>query len=569
MGRNCGHDTEKPPAGKSRRDASARRSVVPLILRRSDQLPPADEWRYWFATTGSVVDLPAASRLPNLSRRLENSFEACRDTWWELGRHMAKAPGGDVAHAPTCGAFGSDFGVMLGWEAIAAVEAEKDDTVLCVCDDPWLFRQIALLSHVRAGKPPLLWGTAARLMIRGALARLKVAATVALSAVQLRKHRQILGEGASVMLVYGHPESDATGFDAYFGGLMHELPQLRRALHADCPVSLARSLAGEGHTVSLHGWGATLFALTVLPFVRWRPQREEKQGRHGWLIRRAAARENGGGGPAMSCWQQHCQARFLAMVKPARILWPWENHGWERALCRTARHLGIATIGYQHTVVGPHQINYSVAANTDGLISIPDNVVCNGPAYRDELAAWGVPDDKLSIGGAFRFRPEGNIDMFDPDGPVFVPLSAIPAAAARQVAAARLIAVKGRRALIKEHPMYPYHTENGSMMTRCDTPLRDQRGIGAVLYSTGASGLEAILAGVPAFRLLLDDNIAIDVLPPDLPVETVDLEDVAECIENRLAHGTPAARVDWHSILSQPDLAFWRRLLAMDDLVAT
>ena len=106
------------------------------------------------------------------------------------------------------------------------------------------------------------------------------------------------------------------------------------------------------------------------------------------------------------------------------------------------------------------------------------------------------------------------------------------------------------------------------MLTRCDTALRDQHGIAAVLYSTGASGLDAILAGVPAFRLLLEDNIAIDVLPPGLPVETVDLGDAAERIEQRLAGGKPAARIDWDSILSRPDTDFWRRLLGMDSFAA-
>ncbi len=89
---------------------------------------------------------------------------------------------------------------------------------------------------------------------------------------------------------------------------------------------------------------------------------------------------------------------------PGRVAWPWENFAWERGLCRAARKRGVATIGSQHTVVGPHQINYSTQANADGLASIPDLVVANGPAYKAELSAWGVPEDRLLIGGAFRFK---------------------------------------------------------------------------------------------------------------------------------------------------------------------
>ena len=39
--------------------------------------------------------------------------------------------------------------------------------------------------------------------------------------------------------------------------------------------------------------------------------------------------------------------------------------------------------------------NYSPATNVDGLESVPDKVLCTGPATYRKLAEWGVPGDVL------------------------------------------------------------------------------------------------------------------------------------------------------------------------------
>lgn len=533
-----------------------------VILVTSAVAGAADAFDRWFATTGTDdAALPTdrfnrATRLPDLALRLEDAFMDSRELWWKLGRDMAAAPGADFAHTPTCGAFGSDFGVMLAWEQLVRIKAARDGIYLVICDDPWLFRHLAELPDVEATSPPPLFRTAARRTTRGLLARCRTAFRMAMAGPRTRQNQNAVAEGDPVLLVYGHPESDAAGHDAYFGDLMKELPGLKRLLHTDCPPSRAAELGTDGRTASLHGWGNPLYALSLI-WTRWRPTARDRTGPYGWLIRRAASLENSGGGPAMNRWQQHCQRNFLTQTRPGRICWPWENHGWERALCRAARKSGVPTIGYQHTVVGPHQINYSPAANADGAASIPDHIICNGPAYRDELAAWGVPEYRLAIGGALRFgRPSGS-SPFDRHAPVFVPLSAIPAAAARQMEAARRIAESGRAVLVKEHPMYPYAFDEDDRLRRTEIPMARQVAISGVLYSTGTSGLEALLAGLPVWRLLLEDRIAIDVLPEGFSAQAVTLETVCEAISHT---GTVEIK-DWDAVLADPDTAFWRGLL--------
>ncbi len=529
-----------------------------LLLHSPDDLPDSGSYVRWFATTDTEAPLDPRSKLPRLAARLEDAFKDCREVWWRLGREMSATPTAETAQMPTAAAFGSDFGLMLAWAKIAEEEAAGEEACLAVCSDPWLFRHLAQLPGIKVGHPPRLWPRRLLLRLRGLLARGKVSLKVALASLHLMHLKGAIAVGDHVLLVYGHPRSNAEGHDDYFGGLMREVPGLKRLLHTDCPPGRALELAADGRTAGLHAWGNPLFALTLFTTI-WRPERIHSHGPLGWLVRRSVEKENGGGGLAMNRWQHHCQRRWLADTMPSRVAWPWENHGWERALCRAARKLGVPTLGYQHTVIGPYQINYSTATNHDGLDSIPDLVVSNGPAYRSELAAWGVPEERLLVGGALRFKPvEGN--RYDASGPVFVPLSAIPMAARQQMAAARAIAESGRKVLVKKHPMYPLDFENSPNLTRTDIPLQEQTGLSAVLYSTGTSALEALLAGLPAFRLMLDDRIAIDVLPAKVESQSVVPGNVVEALE---AAGAPEP-LEWESVLAHPDMGLWRRLLSND-----
>jgi len=468
---------------------------------------------------------------------------------------MGNVPGGRLAHTPTAGSYGSDFGLMLAWSRLVAGLAKEGQTTLVVCDDPWLFRQLAVLPEVNPGKSPGLWFPGLRLFLRGLLARFAVTVRVMASSVMLSGQRRTLGQAQSAILAYGHPASTADGYDAYFGGLMGDIPALARALHTDCRAGRAKALVGDGRTGSLHAFGNPLFALALV-FTRWRPGPEDLAGSYGWLVRRAAARENGGGGPAMTRWQIHCQNRWLRSAYPRVVAWPWENHAWERAFCRTARTLGVRTAGYQHAVIGPHQFNFSPASNPDGLDSLPDTIICNGPAYRSQLARLGIPESRLVIGGAFRLSaPEGG--HFDAEGPVYVALSAIPGVTREMMAAVGSLAEKGWRFLIKDHPMYPFAFPETGAMKRTANTVPQQAGISAVLYATGTPGLEGLFAGVPSFRLLPRHAIALDIMPDGVAAAPV----TAESLEGALKTASEPQPVSFDEIMAPVDLDLWRRTL--------
>ncbi len=530
-----------------------------ILLRTSRDLPSDAEWRYWLAVTDSDVSrLETARKLPRLAHRLEAAFDACRTTWWELARRLARTPSAGLSHTVACGAFGSDFGLMLAWDLMVRELAAESEPCLMVCDDPWAFRQLATRTGVSAGKPPSLLTPAWKRTIRGFAARSKLALRLVASVLATRRFNTAVPKGARTLLVYGHPGSRADGFDVYFGPLMRELPELKRLLHCDCPPSRVAELAADGRTASLHGWGSMVFALSM-PWRAWRPGPADRSGEFGWLVRRAAARENGGGGPAMNAWQMHCQRRFLAAVRPTAVCWPWENHAWERDLCRAARPLGVRSLGYQHTVIGPHQINYSPRANVDGLAGLPDVVIADGPAYRDELIAWEVPAARVVIGGAWRLPPVAG-GRYDPAAPVFVPLSAIPAIARLQVEAARTLAQAGRRVLVKPHPMYPLDFAEMPGLDRTDTGITGHPLLSAVIAATGTSSLEGLLLGLPTFRLLPDDRLAVDILPAGITAAAVTPDELPAA----LATASPPPPLPYGRVLAPPDIATWKSLLFGD-----
>ena len=520
-----------------------------MILHTSRDLPKAARFDRWCTIGGAAG--AKGGKVGSLADRLEAAFDAIRDRWWELGRALAATPSAELAHMPTCGTYSSDFGLMLAWAKLVGELAAETPRSLVVCDDPWLFRHLATLPGVAAGPAPGLFGKDLALRLRGLLARCRAAARVARASLA---GRRLATTGGPAIVVFGHPESDAGGTDAYFGGLMGEIPQLKRLMHTDCPIATAGALEAGGRTASLHAWGNPWLAL-VLPFARWRPSRADVSMAEEWLVRRAAALEGGGGSGAMTRWQLHCQERWLDAARPSAVAWPWENHPWERVLVRMARRRGIRTVGHQHTVIGPHMYNQSPASNADGIDGLPDLIVCNGPAYARNLADWGVPEERLAIGGALR-QAGPRLLAHDPGGPVFVALSANRSFSAQMLAALRRQGGQ-RRFLIKEHPMFPIDFEETEALRRTETPLPGHDGLSGVLYSTGTVGLEALLGGLPTLRFRPEGAVAMNILPPGLEARNVDAETLGPALENLEKQEVPA----WDTVLAKVDPEVWKQAL--------
>ena len=529
-----------------------------VLLRRSIDLPAPHEYSAWVSIGGFHESLDPTRRVRSLGAKLEEAFEAVSDLWWTLARDLGSVSSAWAAHAPAAATNASDFGLMLAWAKLVDGWAADKESVLVLCDDPWMFRHLAGRPGVRAGIRPGLSGTGLRLHLRGFLARAWVAVRMACAAIICQSQRRVIAHNASAILVYGHPASRSDGHDAYFGDLMRDNPSLVRLLHTDCGPIRARTLTGDGRTASLHAWGNPLAALAVLG-ARWAPSPAHLTGPYGWLVRRAAMIENSRGNIAMTYWQNHCQRRWLADRRPRVVAWPWENHPWERALVRAARHENVQTIGYQHSVVGRHMLNYAGHSNPDGTASLPERILCVGTAPRTHLARWGIPDGRLAIGGAWRF-PAGVRTRFNPTAPVFFALPFGGAIAAEMMGAARDLAATGQRVQVKDHPMTPFPFISTPNLAPTNKPLSEHEVVSAVVYAATTVGLEARLAGLPTIRFRPAGVIAVDILPEGASVPATERESIVADV-NRLIAAGPAAAIPREAIFAPVDKNLWSRLL--------
>lgn len=512
----------------------------------------------WCCLPGSRDDhgLDPSLRLPGLAASLENSFDTIRDRLWELGRSLGRGPRAHLAHTPTCTTYGSDLALTMAWCDLIGHLAAQSDPVVVICDDPWIFRHLQNLPGVTAGKAPSLAPARLKAWLRGYAARTAYALKSLCAWRSTRKQRSHHGQGNAAIVVFGHPLSNANGSDAYFGQLMVQLPQLRRLMHTDCDARRALELGADGRTAALHAWGSPFTAL-MLPWATWRPTRNDLQGPWQWLVRRAAVHESAGAAAASQVWQDRCQRRWLADRQPHTIAWPWENHPWERNIIHAARPLGVRTLGYQHTVVGRHMYNQSPQTNIDGLDGLPDIIVCNGPAYHQQLYDWGIPLQRLVIGGAFRVATATPL-RYDPAGPIFVALSHDMNISGQMITAITQIDDGKRLFLIKEHPMYPSPLTETPTIRRTSIPLPQHDGLAAVLFSTGTVGLEAILGGLPTLRFQPEGIVAMHITPPGVDPIDVNAQNLGAILATDLPR--PASHA-WSTVFAEPNMAVWRSYL--------
>ncbi len=70
---------------------------MPVLLRRSGDLPEAGAYRTWCVVEGTVPPLPPARRLPDEGGRQERAFDAVADTWLAIARDLGGEPSARLA----------------------------------------------------------------------------------------------------------------------------------------------------------------------------------------------------------------------------------------------------------------------------------------------------------------------------------------------------------------------------------------------------------------------------------------------------------------------------------------
>ena len=202
-----------------------------ILLTTSVYLPNPSTYHQWCAV-GKVKNLPDSSQeIPEIEALLETAFESIRTIWTDIARRLSQQNlGAELTHIATCNTNVSDFGTMLAWSHLIERWLYLEECFLVICDDPWAYRHFLALGVEVHSQPTGFHIPELLLFCRGYLARAKYAFSAAAAVIRLRKQKIVVKAGAPVLLVYGHPASDAEGHDAYFGDLMCREPEAKRML---------------------------------------------------------------------------------------------------------------------------------------------------------------------------------------------------------------------------------------------------------------------------------------------------------------------------------------------------
>ncbi|MBF0267933.1 MAG: hypothetical protein HQL44_05035 [Alphaproteobacteria bacterium] len=524
-----------------------------VLLSRSAR-PPKSGFDRWCAIAGAPgpAALHPAMKALDLAQKLEGAYDAAVEEWWSLAQALGQEASSVLAHTPACAANISDFGLMLAWTRLVDEWAAGPETVLVICDDPWLFRHLAQRQGVNriASAPPLLLAETL-LKLRGLLARLAASRRFASWARKLQAHSQKCPKERPALLVYAHPSSNAEGYDAYFGKLMTDVPDLVRLIHVDGTPDKVAPLCSDGRSFSLHGFGDPAFARRLWKF-QWQPVITDN-----WLVRRAAVLEGSTAQSVAIAWQIHCVVAWMDKAKPKTIAWPWENHSWERAMVRAAKARRVRTIGYQHATVGWREWNYAPHSNPDGSASLPDSILAVGPSDLARLMRYGCPRHILSVGGALRF-PKLPTPRQDTTAPVFVALPFDADISVQMLDAIRPLAADGYRFLVKDHPMNPFQIEPRPGIEPTGQRLSDIDAVSGVLYCLTTVGLEAVLAGLPTLRFIPQGKVPVDVMPDGVKIPAAD----ANSLKRELAQLAAPPAIDAQQVFAQADPEFWVKALS-------
>jgi len=263
-------------------------------------------------------------------------------------------------------------------------------------------------------------------------------------------------------------------------------------------------------------------------------------------------------------------------VPIARVVYPFENHIWERALIRAVReHFpGARLVGYQHARAPRLLLNYFIAEAEAPVMPLPDRIVTNGAHTAALLARSGYGPARIVPGGTFRHRyllergPQSVRRAADTPGerPTILLTPGIGLSEGAELVGKALRAFGGDaryRLLLKCHPMTPLSRITAALGVR-DLPAHFEvtgepiprllETCDVLVYAGSTTCLEAIACGVPCVNLLPDADLDLDPLEdfPELRECAATAEDLARTLDHLIAHResyAAARRAGWEEAL--------------------
>jgi len=244
-----------------------------------------------------------------------------------------------------------------------------------------------------------------------------------------------------------------------------------------------------------------------------------------------------------------------AGVRPERIVYTAEGHDWELVLARAAgRHLPEAQlVAYDN--LNMSRLGLSMFPAPGEPRPLPDRIVTNGEAFRDVLAAEGLPAELVRVGCGLRHEtlwdePRAGTRARPLRVLVATEIVLGPSAELVEKALAAFAGDDRFELVVKAHPLLVRsQLPQAGRLRFDDAPMLEllQR-TDVLLYTYTAVAFEALAVGVPPVHVRMESTLDLDQLEfaPELRWEARTPEQLRSAVEE-IAALDEAALADWRA----------------------
>jgi hypothetical protein len=244
---------------------------------------------------------------------------------------------------------------------------------------------------------------------------------------------------------------------------------------------------------------------------------------------------------------------------PTHIIYLFENHPWERALCWEVKRRMSDTVlvGYRHSASPSLSMHFHLAPGGEQESPLPDKLVTIGKYGARGLAEEGHHHGRVRVGGAFHMQAlpaadtigpgSGNGSTGDYARTVLIGTSIGPEAEELAHISANLFTEDdGIRVILKCHPLLPVEKIRGLDRERfsghrllSDEPIMElMQKCSLMIYSVSSVCIQALALGLPLIHMRPQINLQMDPLEsaPDARLEANSLEDLQDKVRWLLDH---------------------------------
>jgi hypothetical protein len=241
--------------------------------------------------------------------------------------------------------------------------------------------------------------------------------------------------------------------------------------------------------------------------------------------------------PEKSCLAYLTARRMGSRLQPRAIIYPFENHSWEKLFCAGLREASPETLlmGYAHATIPPLELSYSRSRKYEAPgMPLPNLILVNGERSQQLLIKSGFDPEQVVVVGAFRY-PYINTyqdSSREKSGSLILITTSVLIQESVEMLSKCIKAfrhLEGVEILIKCHPTLPCrHLSPGlpeplprNMKISMDPtiePLLDKAGV-LIYAGTSTVAVEALARGVPYIHVRSDLALDMDIFAGDNELE--------------------------------------------------